>query len=365
MRNLFTRGIAFIGTAAMFSAMCMAPCAEDVKPLAAASTDDYIQSGLYTGELLRKINSIIGNSIDFNPANYNASNYSGEWISDARSVVDTYLESLPSVTASKSVESSGKAQAIAYAINCAEWSINKGRGHNLADESTYMFVSHYIDIDTYYTDSSLSFLTDGPTRSEAPKYYCKWITDDDRNAYDTYLGLHQLNSKANFIYEGFRSICSLSGDVNDIDTLRKTSDKVNDTLFGTAAFYSSYDAFDSWGGIYTVTQDILKKTAESPETRLSDLYTDFFENEDILRGIDPNLKATALQNSFAMAGALILGFVTGGLIEGVAGCALWSLCDFGEAVLTSEIDTALTLQLRYSYHVREPARMYDYYMSSL
>lgn len=147
--------------------------------------------------------------------------------------------------------------------------------------------------------------------------------------------------------------------------MRKTSDKVNDTLFGTAAFYSSYDAFDSWGGIYTVTQDILKKTAESPETRLSDLYTDFFENEDILRGIDPNLKATALQNSFAMAGALILGFVTGGLIEGVAGCALWSLCDFGEAVLTSEIDTTLTLQLRYSYHVREPARMYDYYMSSL
>lgn len=67
----------------------------------------------------------------------------------------------------------------------------------------------------------------------------------------------------------------------------------------------------------------------------------------------------------APAGALILGFVTGGLIEGVAGCALWSLCDFGEAVLTSEIDTALTLQLRYSYHVREPARMYDYYMSSL
>lgn len=245
------------------------------------------------------------------------------------------------------------------------WSMNKGRGHNLADESTYMFVSHYIDIDTYYTDTSLSFLTDGASRSEAPKYYCKWITDDDRNAYDTYLGLHQVNSKANFLYEGFRSICSLNGDVNDIDKLRKTSDKVNDTLFGVAASYSSYDAFDSWGGIYTVTQKIFKKTAESPETRLSDLYTDFFEDEDILRGIDSDIKAAALQSSFAMAGALLLGFVTGGLIEGVAECALWSLCDFGEAVLTSEIDAALTLQLRYSYHVREPARMYDYYMDSI
>ena len=112
----------------------------------------------------------------------------------------------------------------------------------------------------------------------------------------------------------------------------------------------------------TVTQEIFKKTAESPETRLSDLYTDFFEDEDILRGIDSDIKAAALQSSFAMAGALLLGFVTGGLIEGVAECALWSLCDFGEAILTSEIDAALTLQLRYIYHVREPARMYDYYM---
>lgn len=365
MHNFVVRGLSFVGATAMFSVVCMAPCAEDIQPLATAATSDYIQSGLYTGELLREVNSIIGNNVDFNPANYTASDYSNEWISDARSVVDTYLETLPSPTVLKSGESSGKAQAIAYAINCAEWSMNKGRGHNLADESTYMFVSHYIDIDTYYTDTSLSFLTDGASRSEAPKYYCKWITDDDRNAYDTYLGLHQVNSKANFLYEGFRSICSLSGDVNDIDKLRKTSDKVNDTLFGVAASYSSYDAFDSWGGIYTVTQKIFKKTAESPETRLSDLYTDFFEDEDILRGIDSDIKAAALQSSFAMAGALLLGFVTGGLIEGVAECALWSLCDFGEAVLTSEIDAALTLQLRYSYHVREPARMYDYYMDSI
>ena len=116
--------------------------------------------------------------------------------------------------------------------------------------------------------------------------------------------------------------------------------------------------------LYCYTRN-LQKTAESPETRLSDLYTDFFEDEDILRGIDSDIKAAALQSSFAMAGALLLGFVTGGLIEGVGECALWSLCDFGEAILTSEIDAALTLQLRYSYHVREPARMYDYYMDSI
>ena len=63
-----------------------------------------------------------------------------------------------------------------------------------------------------------------------------------------------------------------------------------------------------------------------------------------------------------------LGACCSGLLHAaidVAECALWSLCDFGEAILTSEIDAALTLQLRYSYHVREPARMYDYYMDSI
>lgn len=184
MHNFVVSGLSFVGAAAMLSVVCMAPCAEDIQPLTTAATSDYIQSGLYTGELLREVNSIIGNNVDFNPANYTASAYSNELISDAISVVDTYLETLPSPTVLKSGESSGKAQAIAYAINCAEWSMNKGRGHNLADESTYMFVSHYIDIDTYYTDTSLSFLTDGASRSEAPKYYCKWVTDDDRNAYD-------------------------------------------------------------------------------------------------------------------------------------------------------------------------------------
>lgn len=58
--------------------------------------------------------------------------------------------------------------------------------------------------------------------------------------------------------------------------------------------------------LYCYTRN-LQKTAESPETRLSDLYTDFFEDEDILRGIDSDIKAAALQSSFAMAGALLLG----------------------------------------------------------
>ena len=59
MHNFVVRGLSFVGATAMFSVVCMAPCAEDIQPLATAATSDYIQSGLYTGELLREVNSII------------------------------------------------------------------------------------------------------------------------------------------------------------------------------------------------------------------------------------------------------------------------------------------------------------------
>lgn len=53
MHNFVVRGLSFVGATAMFSVVCMAPCAEDIQPLATAATSDYIQSGLYTGELLK------------------------------------------------------------------------------------------------------------------------------------------------------------------------------------------------------------------------------------------------------------------------------------------------------------------------
>lgn len=55
MHNFVVRGLSFVGAAAMLSVVCMAPCAEDIQPLTTAATSDYIQSGLYTGELLRKL----------------------------------------------------------------------------------------------------------------------------------------------------------------------------------------------------------------------------------------------------------------------------------------------------------------------
>ena len=38
MHNFVVRGLSFVGATAMFSVVCMAPCAEDIQPLATAAT---------------------------------------------------------------------------------------------------------------------------------------------------------------------------------------------------------------------------------------------------------------------------------------------------------------------------------------
>lgn len=40
--------------------------------------------------------------------------------------------------------------AIAYAIDCAEWSVAQNRSNDISKEAEYMFVSHYIDRKEYY-----------------------------------------------------------------------------------------------------------------------------------------------------------------------------------------------------------------------
>ncbi len=80
-----------------------------------------------------------------------------------------------------SAESQNDADMWGYAWEMAE--LNKSRDPNAQDiynETKYMYMSHYIDIKTgprYYVDPSIS----------NDSYFSAWITNDDRNAYNTYL----------------------------------------------------------------------------------------------------------------------------------------------------------------------------------
>ena len=38
MHNFVVRGLSFVGATAMFSVVCMAPCAENIQPLTTAAT---------------------------------------------------------------------------------------------------------------------------------------------------------------------------------------------------------------------------------------------------------------------------------------------------------------------------------------
>ncbi len=95
--------------------------------------------------------------------------------------VDWYEVFNPKGTYKMSEESKRDADMWGYAWEIAE--LNKRRDPNAKDiyqETKYMYLSHYVDIPTgprYVVDPSMS----------EGRYLCAWITNDDRETYDTYL----------------------------------------------------------------------------------------------------------------------------------------------------------------------------------
>lgn len=113
-----------------------------------------------------------------------------------------------------STESRTDADMWGYAWQMA--TLNKQRDPDASDiyqETKYMYMSHYIDIPTgvqFYVDETMS--DDG--------YYSAWITNDDRNAYNTYLnGVHLAES----MLEISKTIVSAINAYNDLENVNALS----------------------------------------------------------------------------------------------------------------------------------------------
>ncbi|MBP2623165.1 hypothetical protein [Streptococcus oricebi] len=99
-----------------------------------------------------------------------------------------------------SAESKNDASLWAYAWEMA--SLNQKRDYNAKDliqETKYMFMSHYVDIKT-----GPSFIVDKSISDDV--YFSAWITNDDRNTYDTYLK-HTRNSDK--VFEFTKGVVSM------------------------------------------------------------------------------------------------------------------------------------------------------------
>lgn len=258
-----------------------------------------------------------------------------------------------------SEESHAKATSMTYALECAAWSLNKGRGTNFSDEATYMFISHYIDRPEYYwSNNNNAFLLDGLTLSEDSQYYAKWITDDDRAAYRIYMN----NGKISTVFETVRTVYSgcqtLIGNTNilrnitmDINSMKKTLNLAKVTYITYDNIMALQDSRESVKTVYTALK--------SSPTKLSVLYEQLIEDDNIFRNADQTIRNQLISNTLSMFGGFLLGGVIGvldSLRSGLLNCVIDYYIDL--------IDLAAYASMRYSFHGRLANRTYDYIMDN-
>lgn len=368
MKNILLKGVSILTA---FSMICYAtPVYADEEAVSATDEqiEDYFASGIEVGRKIAQIEDELGIDLNWNPANYSASDYSAEWVEDARVFLDNTLSQHPMVEA-QTEESDMEAASIGYSIQCARWSMAKGRGHDLAEESAYMFLSHYVDIPEYYGDTTDSFLLNGPSRSEAPKYYSKWITDNDRNAYNLYTGLHAAGTGMNTIFSTMRDALELGNNAADIVSATEVADKTSEGLSAASDLLSVRETIDNVddfrNDLLFIVNRVTTSDSEEAEKRVSSLYDEFFNNDDLFRTSEDEVRHDLIIGGLSCAVSLVLGTVTGGIIDDVPDTVSGSLINLGQLVVLSEIEGLSWLFLSYSYHSRMPLRMYDYYMDNI
>lgn len=323
-------------------------------------------TGLEAGEAISDLESLLGNEIAFDPKDYNAEDYSQDWTADAMSfVTDTLAASAVPFAEEPSQETQAKASSIAYAMKCAQWSVNKGRGTDFGDESVYMFFSHYIDRNEYFwAASNPQYLMDGPQMSENSQYFAKWITNDDRLAYDFYMNKSGVFSAAQSICDialSLSSIISSGGSLanitSDIEMVKKSFSSTGIFLTGLDAKLAGVDVFNDLTNIVT---NIRTTLTTNPEEKLSLIYQQYIEDATLLQDYGTVARESLIRTSISLVGAFILGCVTGG-----GGIAVEAAVN--SALIGMTLDTYFNLfqyaswvSMRSTFHARHAGRYGDY-----
>lgn len=318
-------------------------------------------SGMVAKHNINDIEDLLDNEISFVPQNLDLDNYDEDWIEDAIDFIDSDLQnSTPSNVSFD--EEEAKAAAFAYSMECANWSINQGRGSNFADECVYMFISHYIDRPEYYwSGQNYSYLLDGPSMSENTSYFSKWIVADDRTAYNTYLYNSSVIDGANSIkqvYDGLNGFYTSGTNYNNIvEAFERTSSCAQD-------FYVSLDGYlmynsgvsDLYSGLSTIISGI---TANDAQSSLEYMYNQFIADEDLLINTSSYIRSHIIKDSIKLFASILIAEVVGGTSE------------IGDILFNYSYDTYMSIfnlaaysTMRYSFHGREAQRYYDYLMNS-
>ena len=114
-----------------------------------------------------------------------------------------------------------------YAAQIAATNLARdARARTLAEETMYMYLSHYVDMSPSHYGSTCSH------HSESSRY-AAWITNDDRNAYNSFLSIVNLTDKVTAFSDAIGTASLLSGAPALPKHLGNAADNVRTVLEGT------------------------------------------------------------------------------------------------------------------------------------
>lgn len=319
-------------------------------------------SGFEVSDAIDAMGTLLGDEMQLLPSDINFQDYDAEWIEDARQFVDDHQITPQSASAVVSDMNLAKSTSLSYAMECADWSVKKGRApaSDIDNESMYMFISHYIDRTEYFwSKGDLSYLMDGESISEGGQYYAKWLVRDDRNVYRTYINqsrvsksLNKAKAIASGIYEIYSSKQDMEKVLNDFNRTEKMIDQARASYI---AYTDTSDTFDILNDIESIKNYVY---TNSKELKLSIMYDNLMRDENLFRNIDSQLKNRLLFDTVSMFGSIFVVGLAGGATQ-----LGFNIISFTIDVYLDLFDTAAYAAMRNSFHARQANRMYDYIMS--
>ena len=320
-----------------------------------------VYSGLVANHCIADITGFFDDEVSFVLSSSIAAEYDDDdWIEDSIDFMEYDLTINQSSSSDLFNEEAAKASAIAYSMECANWSVNSGRGTDFEDECIYMFLSHYVDrADYYWANQDYSYLNDGPSMSENTSYFSKWIVDDDRTVYDTYLSNNAVIGAANSVrgvYDGLSTVYTGTCDDIEITTAFERASNSAQNLYIIADSYLVTDSMveDFASGVSYIVDTIASNDAE---TSLEYMYDQFIEDDGLFHISNDTVREQFISNTVSLVANIIISEALGGSL------ASDLISDFQYDAYMDIFSLAVYVNMRSSFHGREAQRYYDYLMN--
>lgn len=335
-----------------------------------SSSDVYnvLYQGFCASSSISEIEELLDGEASFDVSSLDYTDFSDTWIDDARDYIDDLLdedelESENNINTRDVIvtEEQAKATSISYAMECAAWSMNKGRGTNYGNECVYMFMSHYIDRAEYYwDDEDYQYLMDGASMSQNSSYFSKWIVNDDRTVYNTYIqqtGVIDASTKLKDLATGLYAVYN---DSTTIYNMTKDFERVNNAAasFRTTIYYcqTEYDFENNILPDITSMIDDIQMAAGTYS--LNTIYNSFITDDDLIRNVDSATRERIIKDTLSFTYSVMLGGIVGGISQiGI------NMLSFTYDAYMSLFQFAAWVTMRSSFHGREAQRYYDYLMN--